>query len=63
MLTFLDPRWLLALLTLPALWAITLLGRAGGPLRQPWRLAASLLLRTSAIAALVLALSGAQLAL
>lgn len=57
-LSFIFPTYLWLLLLLPALWALTLLV----PRRLPrWRLWSSLLLRTLALAALVLGVSGAQL--
>jgi uncharacterized membrane protein/Mg-chelatase subunit ChlD len=57
-LSFIFPTFLWLLLLLPMLWALTLLA----PRRLPrWRLWSSLLLRTLAVAGLVLGLSGAQL--
>lgn len=57
-LSFIFPTLLWLLLLLPPLWALTLLA----PRRLPrWRFWASLLLRTLAVAGLVLGLAGAQL--
>ncbi|MEO7909267.1 MAG: VWA domain-containing protein [Roseiflexaceae bacterium] len=57
-LSFIFPTYLWLLLLLPALWALTLLA----PPRLPrWRLGALTLLRTLAVAGLVLGLAGAQL--
>src|SRR6476659_4951743 len=57
-LSFIFPTYLWLLLLLPALWALTLLAP---PRLSRWRLGALLLLRTLAIAGLVLGLAGAQL--
>src|SRR5215213_1394384 len=57
-LSFIFPTYLWLLVLLPALWALTLLAP---PRLSRWRLAALTLLRTLAITALVLGLSGAQL--
>ncbi|MDQ2999220.1 MAG: VWA domain-containing protein, partial [Chloroflexota bacterium] len=57
-LSFIFPTYLWLLLLIPALWALTLLA----PPRLPrWRLGAVTLLRTLAVAGLVLGLAGAQL--
>jgi hypothetical protein len=57
-LSFIFPTYLWLLLLLPALWILALLA----PTRLPrWRRWSSLLLRTLAIAGLVLGISGAQL--
>ena len=57
-LSFIFPTYLWLLLLLPALWALALLAP---PRLSRWRLGALTLLRTLAVAALVLGLSGAQL--
>src|SRR5829696_712706 len=57
-LSFIFPTYLWLLLLLPALWALALLAP---PRLSRWRLRALALLRTLAIAALVLGLAGAQL--
>jgi Mg-chelatase subunit ChlD len=57
-ISFIFPYVLWLLLLLAPLWALALLTPRRG---EPWRFWGSLLLRTSLIAALVLALAGAQL--
>jgi uncharacterized membrane protein len=65
MIRFIEPLALLALLILPLLWALALLGRHRALLRLGgvWRFWGGLLLRSILLIALALALAGAQLVL